>query len=122
MEQEAFVFDYEEWKQEAEDNDELDFLLNEVGLTQNPADYYFNMHTDPSFQQPFAVITPKKFFDANGYQYDGHVTQEAGGLLALHPEYSEETEGSIAAWDENLTQAQMRADLLARGFIENLKV
>lgn len=119
MKSNAFVFDYAEWEEEARDNDELDYFLNEVGLSLDPKDYYFNVGMCPDFQRPFATITPKRFFDDNGYQFDGHVTQEAGGLLALHPDYSEEAEGSVYAWDESLSLDAMKADLISRGLIFN---
>jgi hypothetical protein len=115
-----FVFDYEEWKADvAAEDGELDYLLNEVGLTQNPSDYYFKVGMCQDFNTPYAIITPKKFLDDNGYQYDGHITQEAGGLLALHPEYCELEEGSVGPEDPAATQASVEADLRARGFIHN---
>ena len=111
-----FVFDINEIEEE-----ELEFFA-EAGVTFSPSDYYFKMWIapEPDYILPFcATITPKKFFDANGYHYDGHVTQEAGGLLALHPEYGEEAEGSVSPFDQNMTAAEMEADLIKRGFIHN---
>jgi len=109
------------------DEDDLEYL-REAGATKNPADYYFQVFYDPAAQAPesdtplFAIITPKKYFDDNGYQFDGHISQEAGGLLRLAPDYYELEEGSVEPGDESATFASMEADLKARGFIPHLSL
>ena len=104
------------------DEDDLEYL-REAGATKNPADYYFQVFSDPESDTPlFAIITPKKYFDDNGYQFDGHISQEAGGLLHLDPDYDELAEGSVEASDESATKASIEADLKARGFIPHLNL
>jgi hypothetical protein len=109
-----FVFNIEEFEE-----DELEFLA-EAGATFSPSDYYFKVFSQPdSFCPLYATITPKKYYDDNGFQFDGHVTQSAGGLLAIHQAYGEEMEGMISPFDPSLTEAAMNADLRKRGFVHN---
>lgn len=101
------------------DEEELEFL-QEAGATKDPKDYYFRVDTSPDgFIPIYAVLCPRKFWDKHGYLFDGHVTREAGGLLALDPEYSELTEAQIGPNDENMTMLQMEQDLRQRGFVHN---
>ncbi len=104
------------------DEEDLEYL-REAGATKNPADYYFKVYFQSESEIPlFTVITPKKYFDDNGYQFDGHISQEAGGLLRLAPEYYELTEGAVEAIDESATRSSIEVDLTARGFIMNLNL
>jgi len=93
--------------------------LREAGATKNPADYYFQVFSDPesAIVPLYAFITPKKCLDDTGIPFDQHISQEAGGLLRLAPDYYELEEGSVEPGDESATFASMEADLKARGFI-----
>jgi len=103
------------------DEEELEFL-QEAGATKDPKDYYFNViETSDSVTPLFAVIVPKKFWDDNGYLFDGHLTREAGGLLALDPEYGELAEANIEP-NTPMTRIQMEQDLKRRGFVHNPQV
>lgn len=95
-------------------------MFDEVGMTIDPKDYYFKVSTDPACEPPiWVIITPKKFYDTNGFWFDGHISQEAGGLLKLAPDYYELAEGEFEASDPKATVASIEADLNARGFIHN---
>jgi len=101
------------------EEDDLE-LFEEAGLTVYPKDYYFkasfDLGQDPSL---WVIITPKKFYDTNGYWFDGHISQEAGGLLKLAPDYYEMAEGEFEASGPYPTVVSIEADLKARGFIHN---
>jgi hypothetical protein len=95
-------------------------LFEEAGITIHPKDYYFKVFTNPDCETPLSVtIIPKKYYDKTGVWYDQHISQEAGGLLKLAPDYYELSEVECEASDPNATVASIEADLKTRGFIHN---
>jgi len=95
-------------------------LFVEAGVTVDPKDYYFKVFSDSMHEpQIWVTITPKQFYDANGYLFGQHISQEAGGLLKLAPDYYELCEGDCEASDPNATVASVEADMKSRGFIHN---
>lgn len=93
-------------------------LWDEAGATGNPKDYYFKVAHDPNHHCPTMItITPKKYFDAEGYLWDQHISLECGGPLDI--EYAEIAEGIFEPLDEGDTVASIEADLRSRGFIHN---
>jgi len=95
-------------------------LFEEAGITVDPKDYYFKVFTHPNGEVPISItIVPKKHYDANGYWYDQHISQEAGGLLKLAPDYYELAEVECEPADPKATVASIEADLKARGLIHN---
>lgn len=105
--------------------------FEEDGITTEPKDYYFKVFTHPDgsygsvfkpgCEVPISItIVPKKHYDANGgIWYDQHISQAAGGLLKLAPDYNELAEVECEPTDPNATVASIEADLKARGLIHN---
>ena len=87
-------------------------MYAEAGASNNPSDYYFRVESTPdSLLGPIMIsICPKKHFDAEGYLFDQHLTQDNGGPLQLDPRF-EELQEAIFGFDGAATEAE---DLLKK--------
>jgi hypothetical protein len=85
-------------------NDGDEPVYAEAGATVNPRDYYFYaIHkTNSLIGGTWVFICPKSFFDKEGYQFDQHLSIDAGGPLNLPDPFDEVAEtqfifnGSVA--------------------------
>jgi len=82
-------------------------LYDEAGAASNPKDYYFwaENSRDSYLSGTQIAICPKKFYDANGYQFDQHLTIDSGGLLDL-PEVLEEIAEASFVFDGSVADAE----------------
>jgi len=96
--------------------EELEFCV-EQGLTENPADYYFAL--DQACGERSVVITPKLIFDSEGRWSDSGMIHF---LLEPHLDGYMDLMESVFETPEELTDAEVRAELASRGFVENVEL
>ena len=111
---------YENIAAELEPEDRQHF--RESGLTDRPEDYYFAIDrsgNEDIIGEFSIIITPKKLWDTE------HCWSDSGWIPAILEKhltgYYELMEATFEA-PQSLTTGQARADLIARGFVENNEI
>ena len=99
-----------------DDPEELEALV-EQGLTENPSDYYFVL--DQACGERSVVITPKRVFDEEGHWSDSGFIQF---LLEPHLGGYSDLMESVFETPEDLTDDEVRDELISRGFEENVEL
>lgn len=109
---------------------ELTERERQIGLSENPGDFYFAVKVDPAYSTRYidgqfveeprtmAIICPRKYFDEKGHVYDGHVL----GYVNV-PGFAEDMECYISpsASMPELEPAEMHELLLDIGLVWSKK-
>lgn len=92
--------------------------FEEEGLTDLPEDYYFAIDPDINgdMDAPFVVITPRKIWDNERRMSDSGWIP---GILEDHLDGYYELLEATFELPEGKTEAEVRADLTDKGFVEN---
>lgn len=98
------------WHDDIFDTDLSDSDYENLWKDLKAEEFYFNIDQ----LEDCVVITPKEYFDLQGFQFDQHLIID----YLLPENLEQDTEGCYLN-DSDLSNEQLKNELIARGFIFN---